>query len=239
MRTYLRTAVAVSLFASLAAGTNAAASTAMSLHKLTATQILNISLSAARAQKSVDSLVTTSIFGLTAKVQTQSGASSGRSLVNVNGHSGEVLEVHGTVFAKLDAVMVNFEFHTSAPSLANKWISVPRQSRYFSTISTGITLASVLDELTPVGALTQSITNFNGVHVVALSGSANSSVDLPGGTQILYVSTKAPFLPVGGRVHLSASGVNLDLAVRITHWGVPLRISAPSTFTKISATTLK
>ena len=239
MRTYLRTAVVVSLFASLAAGTNAVASTSTSLHKLTAAQILNISLSAARAQKSVDSLVTTSIFGLSAKVQTQSGVSSGRSLVNVNGHSGEVLEVNGTVFAKLDAAIVNFEFHTNAPSLANKWISIPRQSRYFSTVSTGITLASVLDEITPAGALTQSIASYNGVRVVALSGSANSSLALPGGTQILYVSTKPPFLPVGGRVHLSTSGVKLDLAVRITHWGVPLRVSAPSTFTKISATTLK
>lgn len=239
MRTSWGLGAVISVIATVTMMPIANASPVPPLSTLNAPQILATSLKAATSQKSATSIVNTSIFGITAQVSTQSGLSSGISRVTVNGHSGEIIDSRGVIYANLDAAIVNFEFHSSAPAVANKWIAVSPRSRYFSNLSLGLTLPSILRELTPTGPLTKSMTVLNGRSVMSLTGRDNAAVGLPGGTQTLYVSTSAPFLPVGGHVHAATSGITFDLKIQLKDWGRPLRVNVPKTFTSIAATALK
>lgn len=239
MKKSMTAVAAMSVLVVIPALSSAAASTPSTLSGLSAQQILMTTLKAASAQKTVDSVITTSLLGLTIKAVAKSGPSSGIGYLSVNGHQGEIVYLKGVIYAKFDPTIVHFEFHSSVPSVANKWLSITKASRFFSNLALGDTLPSVLQELTPAGTLSATSTTVNGRSVIALSGKDNATVGVPGGTQTLYVSTSPPFLPVEGKVHATTSGVTLDLVIQMKNWGVALSVSAPKNFTPISKTSLK
>ncbi len=201
--------------------------------------LLAATLRAANAQRSVVSRAATTVFGITVTAVATSGPTSGVARVSASGHSGEIRDLGSVVYAKFDAALVNFEFHTSVTSVANEWIAVPRSSHYFANLALGVTLPSVLSELTPLGPLHVSTTTWHGARVLALSGRANATLGVPGGSQTLFVAASAPYLPVGGAVHATESGVSLDVTIELSQWNVGLRVSAPAHSTPIAATALK
>jgi hypothetical protein len=239
MKKILLSAAALSVAAVLPTLSSAAASTATTLTGMTPRQVLATTLRAAAAQRTADSVVTTSTQGLTLRAVTESGPSSGIGYLNVNGHRGEIIYLKGVVYARFDPAIVKFELNSTNVSVANKWISITRTSRYYSNLAEGDTLPSVLQELSPAGTLSMSTTSFSGRNVIALTGASNATVGVPGGVQTLYVSPSAPFLPVGGDIRAITSGVSIDLVIQMKNWGAKVDVHAPSTSTPITTTPLK
>jgi hypothetical protein len=239
MKRSLTAVAALSVLGVVPALSNAGASTPANLAGMSAQQVLATTLRAASAQTTAASVVSTSVLGITIKGVTESGPSSGDVFLTVNGHKGEIVYDGGVVYARFDPAVVNFEFHSTVSSVANKWISLTKTSRYYSNLAEGVTLPSVLEELTPVGTLSATPTTLNGRSVIALAGKDNATVGVPGGTQTLYVSTTAPFLPVEGKVHATTSGITLDLLIQMKNWGVTVDVTAPKVFTSIAKTPLK
>ena len=238
MKKILLSAAALSVAAVLPTLSSAAASTPITLTGMTPRQVLATTLRAA-AQRTADSVVTTSTQGLTLRAVTESGPSSSIGYLNVNGHRGEIIYLKGVVYARFDPAIVKFELNSTNASVANKWISITRTSRYYSNLAEGDTLPSVLQELSPAGTLSMSTTSFSGRNVVALTGTSNSTVGVPGGVQTLYVSPSAPFLPVGGDIRATTSGVSIDLVIQMKNWGTKVDVHAPRTSTPITKTPLK
>lgn len=208
------------------------------LNGLSAQQILSTTLKAANAQKTATSVISTSVLGITLKGVTEAGPSSGIGYLTVNGHKGEIVYLRGVIYFKFDPTIVKFEFNSTSSTVANKWISLTKKSRYFANLAEGDTLPSLLQQLTPAGTLSATPTTVNGTSVIALVGKANSTVGAAG-TQTLYVSTTAPFLPVAGKVHASSSGITLDIAIQMKNWGVTLNVTRPKVATSITKTALK
>jgi hypothetical protein len=239
MKRSLSAVVALSVLGAVPALSSAGATTTAALRTMSPSKILATTLKAASAKRTASSFVSTSVLGVTLKGVAESGPSSGEASVSVDGHTGEILNLGGVLYAKLDAAIVNFEFHSSVPSVANKWISITQASRYYSTLALGVSLPSVLQELTPAGRISATPTTLNAKSVIALTGKDNATVGVPGGTQTLYVSTTAPFLPVEGKVHVTTSGITLDLVIQMKNWGVSVNVRAPKVFTPIAQTPLK
>jgi hypothetical protein len=220
--------------------TSASAASPGSLTGLSARQVLAVTLHAANAQRSAGSVITTSVLGVTIRGVTVSGPRTGNVFIDINGHRGEIVYLKGVLYVKFDAAIVRFEFSKSVPAVADKWISLTTASRYYRSLATGITLPSVLNQLTPAGPVTVSGPMvLDGRSVLAVSGTPNATVGLSGGTQTLYVSVTAPFLPVAGDVTASQSGLNLDIRITLKNWGIPVTVTAPRSSTPIGATPLR
>jgi hypothetical protein len=239
MKRSLTAVAALSVLGVIPVLSNAGASTPADLAGMSAQQILATTLRAASAQTTAASVVSTTVLGITIKGVTESGPSSGDVFLTINGHRGEIVYAAGVVYARFDPAIVDFEFHSTVTSVANKWISVTKTSRFYSGLAEGVTLPSVLLELTPAGTLSATPTTLNGKSVIALVGKDNATLGAPGGTQTLYVSTTAPFLPVEGKVHATTSGITLDLLIQMKNWGVTFDVAAPKDFTSITKTPLK
>ena len=239
MKRVLSAAAALIVLGVFPAVASTGASPRANLSAPTRAQIVATSFRAANAQKSVTTDISTTVLGMSVTGTTQSGHTSGAASVNVNGHTGQIVDVGGVLYTKFDATLVNFEFHSNVSSVANKWISITRASRFYPSLALGVVLPSVLQELTPAGPLRATSATWNGKRVIALSGTVNASLGVPGGTQTLLVSRTAPYLPLEGGVLAVTSGISLDITIRLKGWGVALHVFAPKVFTPISKTALK
>ncbi len=239
MKRVLSAAVALIILGALPAVSSAGASTRANLSALTPAQIVTASFEAANARMTVTTDISITVLDMGVTGTTQSGHTSGEASVNVNGHTGQIVDVGGVLYTRFDATLVNFEFHWNVSSVANKWISITRACRLYPSLALGVALPSVLEELTPTGPLRATSATWNGTPVIALSGKVNATLGLPGGTQTLLVSCTAPYLPLEVAVHAVTSGISLDITIRLKGWSDALHVTAPKVFTPISKTALK
>lgn len=219
--------------------TSAGASTPTTLTGLSATQVLNVSLKAANAKHSATTVGSTKVLGVSLSENTTSGLRSGFGFETVNGHKGEVIYANGVVYAKFDSSLVKFNYGVTDNSVANKWISVTKGNKFYASLSSGITFPSVIQQMHPAGTLSLTApTTINGVPAIGVTGKINASIAPLNGSETLYVSTTAPFLPVQVLVKESQSGVTANIVLTPKNWGVIVSVAAPKTFTPIDKTSL-
>lgn len=139
--------------------------------------------------------------------------------------------VKGVVYMKANSAALTYAMGTTASSArtyAGRWISIISRDGGYHRAATGLTLAFLLTQVVPTGAVTEGRpTIIRGRNVVGISGSLStlkSSIGKLTGT--IYVSTSAPFLPVEARFR-NASGTG-RVIVSFTSWGPKLVLHAPA-----------
>ncbi len=121
----------------------------------------------------------------------------------------------------------------SASIYSGQWMSVPSTDvTNYQNLSQGVTLESTLSNILPTGtpatplAFTKAST-FDGKSVIGVSGAIASGTG-PTGSQVLYVSTAAPYLPVADVQHETVNGKTGTGTARYSDWGKPISVTAPA-----------
>ncbi len=217
----------------VAPAVGAGATAPTSLSGLTGAQVVAASEAAALAQGAVTRSVTADILGSSLTSLTVTMLRSGIQFGRIKGHKVEAIYLHGVVYVKLDAVAAKTYFGASVTGVANKWISFTKGHTGFAIFDQGLTLPGLLKILGPSGTLSVTgPTTFDSQSVLAVSGNLYGATSSIQGTQTLYVSTTAPFLPVGMVVLSALSGSNRPFeTVTFKNWGVQADITRPANFT--------
>ena len=121
---------------------------------------------------------------------------------------------------------------TDATKYAGKWIAVPSSTSFYKNAATGLTMSSLITIDTPSAPLrfTQP-TIVDGQHVVGVSGALGPDPERGvGGTQVLYISTVAPYLPVACVIQSTgrSNGKPLDTTDHMSDYGEPVTVTAPA-----------
>jgi hypothetical protein len=234
--------IAAVTLASMLAGEAASAashSAHSSLTKLSATQIVTLSLANAHAQGTCTNSSKGTAVGYTFGSTTNSGINEAQESTYFNKSTGKVLLIKGLLYVNESAPLIALQFDKAGPKWANKWISIPTGNKAFVPFSSGLLFSSMISQVRPAGTLHESkVGTLNGVKVIAISGSANAELGLTKSVETLFVAASAPYLPVellaGGR----SQGVPTSLTVNFSHWGHHFSYSAPRGVTPISLTNL-
>jgi hypothetical protein len=198
-----------------------------------ATQVLAVTMAAATRQGSVH---------LAESDQPTGGGTydvgSNRGMQTIDeGNEGKatLLVLPGIAYLKGDATFLESQVGLSvseASAYAERWISfVPNDNSYdYQQLVAGDTLSSALSESTPSGRLTlKSERIIDGQSVVGLSGGLGSlGVSGAKGSEVLYVSTVSPYLPVEFVVSGTYAGHSGTSVVTFSDWGEPISVIAPS-----------
>jgi hypothetical protein len=206
---------------------------------LTASQIVNLSLTSARAQGSCTNVSVGKATGFTFGSSTDSGRLDAQEDLTINKATGVVRLVKGDLFIKESQPIISVQFGVSDPQYANRWISIPRSSKHYVPFSTGLTFASMIAQVRPAGKLTESkVGTLHGVKVIAINGTANAELGLNTGAETLFVSDTAPYLPVELAASGRSRGVPTTLVVTFSQWGHAFTYAAPAGALPISSTKL-
>lgn len=115
----------------------------------------------------------------------------------------------------------------AAPN-AGKWISLKSTDAPYQTVARTLEPTAELTPYTPVGSLKiGNVTTLRGRTVLAVSGSASSQAGAQA-TATLYVSTTAPYVPVGGSLIGTGSQKSESEVVAFTAWGEKVRPQVPT-----------
>ena len=233
MKKFLVAAATLSLLGVVAPIASAGATAPVSLTGLSAAQVVAVTDAAALAKGSVTRSVIADILGNSVTSLTVSLLRSGIQHGSVKGHKVEAIFVNGVVYVKLDAVEAKAYFGASVTGVANKWISFTKGHTGFATFDQGLTLPGLLKIIAPSGTLSVTgPTSIDGQSVLAVSGNLYGATSSIQGTQTLYVSTTAPFLPVSVVVLSALSGSNKPFeTISFKNWGVQPTITRPAVFT--------
>jgi hypothetical protein len=139
------------------------------------------------------------------------------------GHATTLL-VNSTAYIYADAFALQeyMRFPASfASHYAEKWISIPRTSRYYQPAARDVTLGSFISDGLPRQHLSVIRATVGGRTLRGLRGTAPE-----GGTLTLYVPLSGSPLPVAGREVVKA--VNLTSRVSMSRWNEPVRLKAPA-----------
>lgn len=124
---------------------------------------------------------------------------------------------------------------TDAAAYAGKWISLQTTDAPYQTVAKALEPSAELTPYTPVGNLNVgNVTTLRGQSVVAVSGAAS---EVAGAQAIatLYVSTAAPYVPVGGSLVGTGAQKNESEVVAFTAWGEKVRPQVPASSTAYSS----
>ena len=207
---------------------------------MTPSQILATSLAAARSQKSATATEIQHEGGTKATQKADSFQQGGEQVLGSStGAAADIRLLKGVVYLKDNAQGIKMMFGVSDAKWANKWIKVTSKSSAFAPLSSGITFPSLLSQLPPTGKLTKSkVESVGGHQVIAISGKPNQASGPVSGTEIFYVSTVAPYLPIEMTGNVTAQGHKLTLTISMSNWKRTFSIATPNSSTPINKTNL-
>lgn len=228
-----------------AAGSGATAVAPRSISTDTPSQILSISMHAATAQKTVKVLCGTSVaeYGLSETEVTDIGPSHSTQTDSEKAQgigTGSVTEryVSGVVYFNANAVALYLQFNVKNSKYANKWISVKAGQKDYAQLSSGMYTSALPGQLEPGGKLTKATVTYKGKSAVEISGSATATQGVGSGKAHLYVSTQAPYLPLGENLSTVTHGTNLVGSCTLSNWKLAVTVTAPASSTPINKTNL-
>ncbi len=209
------------------------------LDGLDAAQVTNLSLASARAQGSCTANSLGRATGYSFSASTNAAGRVAQQWIALDGAKGVARLVGGTLYAHLDARMIELQFGVNDPTDANRWIAIPPTNKHFTTLSSGLLFSSVLSQVRPVGPLTMSgVGTLKGQKVVAIGGTANAQLGLSASAETLFVADTAPYLPVEFTASGRVDGVPTTLLVTFSNWARPFEYSAPVGSIAMSTTKL-
>lgn len=201
-----------------------------------ASQILDNALTAAHNQRAVHYVLESTTTGnsQSQKITGDAGQSGGDQVVQTGSATVEVMVIGQTAFVQGNQAGLQQTLGFSATASAkypNQWIAVSPSDPLYQPITQSVTISGIFGQLKPTGKLTSSTPGtISGQHVVGVKGG------LPGNPQsgvtgqaTVYVTTKAPNLPIGFVGQAKSSSASVTDIGAFNHWGETLNLSAPAT----------
>jgi hypothetical protein len=118
-----------------------------------------------------------------------------------------------------------------ATTYAGRWIAVPSSSSDYSGLVTGVTDSSMMTGVTPSAPLRfTKATTIDGKSVMGISGGLGPfAPTTSAGTQVLYISTAAPYLPVAFVLHATQNtGKPLTSSAHMSNYGESVVVMEPA-----------
>lgn len=169
---------------------------------------------------------------------------TGHSATDVNGNSGaerltyygkviRFLLVHHTVYVKGARILLEDKLHLTeaqAKHFAKRWISIPRGDKLYAQLSSGLTLASIVHDvthdLTKQGKLKVRRRTSRGARLLDVRGTTRQSVF------VYDLTARASGRPLP--VAFSFSEVAGGSSARFSRWNEPVNVQAPASSTPIT-----
>ncbi len=143
----------------------------------------------------------------------------------------QVRLVGTTVYVNASALILESTLKLKASlatANAGKWISLVRTDAPYQAAGKAMEPTQELASYIPAGNLKiGDVTTINGHDVLAVSGTAPAAAGAQANAT-LYVSTTAPFVPVGGTLNGTGAQSTETDAVAFTAWGETVRPSVPA-----------
>jgi hypothetical protein len=172
------------------------------------------------------------------------GTTAAQQTLSGGGGSLDVRLVNGVVYIRAGSVTLESVLGLSAPKASaevGKWLSVTKGEKGYSQIIHTLTPDAELDQYIPQEPLTLlAATKVHGVAVLPVTGTAPSSAATGAlnAKATLYVSTRSPYLPVGGSLTgTDVHGRPQSEVVAITDWGEQARPAVPPGVVAVSSLT--
>jgi hypothetical protein len=201
--------------------------------------IIKISLAAAEAQSSVAATEHSSVASSTLSQTGLASTTSGEQHLTIGTAVGDVIEVGGVVYIKDTAAMMDDQFGVVKKKYVNSWIAIPASNANFARFSQGAEIKSLITEIFPGGKLKNLGTStVDGVKVVVVRGAPNPPQAEVTGTQTVYVSTVAPYLPLRTEDKGTIESTKVQVSVTFTNWSAKVSVTRPAHFAPIAATGL-
>ena len=210
--------------------TDAGATTNPLAHK-SAAEIVALSSAAMQKAGSVH-VVNKSVLNGAATLQqtTDSARTVGVQTQLFGGGDATIRLIGTTLYLNANTTAYNQDFNIANPSLAGKWVRVPASNPNYKNISSAVLLASLVQNVFQMNFLRDlGPRTFHGVATVALKGSPPNNTPGTSQTQTVYVSTTAPYLPVGIATTF-LEGVNGTGTILFSRWGETVQVKAPAGF---------
>jgi hypothetical protein len=174
---------------------------------------------------------------------TDAGVTQGKQIITGSIGSGTELLVSAQMaYAKGDATFLAYNLQVpqdEATKYAGRWIAVPSSSSEYAGLAAGLTASPLPPRLAPSAPLRfTKPTTIDGKSVVGVSGAFDTPEREAGwsGTQVLYISTAAPYLPVELTQHGTMSnGVTITDANHTSRYGESVVVRAPANSIQISS----
>jgi len=203
-----------------------------------AAAIAAISKAAALSKGTVVATFSSTQGGQLGTQVTSSTRTGGTQQFNLGTTKGQLVLVKGIVYFNDDAALLKDQFGVSNSKWANQWIAIPPTNGNYSRFAAGVILSQSVASLFPGSSLSVvGVQQYMGQRAVVLRGKPAAAEGISG-TVTTYISTAAPFLPLGASVSGTQSGTTITGTASTAQWGQPVTLTAPSTFTLISATDL-
>jgi hypothetical protein len=194
-----------------------------------ARQIVAAMIAAARQEKSCTNTSTSLLSGIPFRLVTDSSTKAGEQFLSYDGAEMTLRVVKGIVYVYANRGGLSIQFGVKEPQFVGKWIEVTPTFREYSQMEGGVLLASMLAELPPTGTLTTTKElSVHGEQVVAVIGKPNSRSGFSSGKETVYVSTKAPYLPVEVTISGVTTGNVRDFEITFSDWGKVFQIVKPA-----------
>ena len=228
----LTAAASAAVLALVGAGTALPAAAAGRSPQTSASKLLAQALRAASAAGSVHFVDKSSVGSQSQQlVGAISAPTAGESLSGVAPLAVEL--VGGTIYVSGAASSLQRALPisaTQAQQVGNKWIMVQSGDTPYQTLAQALSLSSALASFTPTGSTARlgKTAKVGGHKVIPIEGRPSSLTKGTSGSVALFVSAKAPHLPVGGTLVLANRTQRLNEAVAYTSWGAPVTLSAPT-----------
>jgi hypothetical protein len=118
------------------------------------------------------------------------------------------------------------DFGVKKPTLANEWVQVPSTNKNYGNIADAILVPSVMQQLVDVGSLKETgEVTVDGKTALALRGDAGAS-----GTETVYVSISAPYLPIAVVADATEDGRKITNDLVFSKWGEKFTVKKPSKY---------
>jgi hypothetical protein len=193
----------------------------------TAAQILQISVGSMKTQGSFHYDSTSSIAGKVAlSLSTDSSLTYGTQTQTLDGGTETTRLIGKTLYLYANAKAYAEDFDVAKTSLANKWVLVPSTNKNYGNIADAILVKSVMQQLVDIGSVKDvGAVSFDGQTALALRGDAGAS-----GTETIYVSATAPYLPIGLSAEATEEGHKIINELVFSKWGEKFSVKAPATY---------
>ncbi|MGH8997021.1 MAG: hypothetical protein ACRDYB_13515 [Acidimicrobiales bacterium] len=226
----------MAVFLSVLLGAGPAGASSSALTGKSASQILAISLAAARSQGSVHITQTGRFGGPSKSTMLDQSLTKGRELDTGGAGKGEILVIGGVAYVKgTTSYLTNMGFsQLDAAKGAGKWISFRKGQPGYGGVADDETLDQTLVDAVPDQPLTTPLaTTLHGQPVFEITGIANRGAS---GQVTFYVSANAPYLPVEVVDNLAIpSGPPINFTMRLSKWHEAVSVSAPSGSTPVTS----
>jgi hypothetical protein len=214
------------------------ASAASSLSSKSPAAILSLAIQSIKDAGSFHYAQTASVSGsVEVTLSTDSSPSEGTQTQTLDGGTETTRLIGTTLYIKGDKTAYAQDFGVKITTLANEWVLVPKSNKNYVDIATAILTSSVVQQ--DAGFIPQKdlgLKIVNGKRAVAIEGAVKSS-SVGAGTQTMYVSTAAPYRPIGLAVKGTIDGRKITSDVLFSKWGEKFTVTKPATFVTATAKT--